>query len=88
MKLHQADTHISADGSNGGPSQNVASGQLTRARRRPDPLGAIWTAEVLPMLETTARTRPVTVYEEIRRRHPEIRPGVRRTLERRIRDLG
>jgi hypothetical protein len=30
--------------------------------------------------------RPIAVLEEILRRHPEIDPGVRRTLERRIRN--
>ena len=29
--------------------------------------------------------RPVAVFDEIRRRHPEIGAGIRRTLERRIR---
>jgi len=29
--------------------------------------------------------RPVAIFDEIRRRHPEIGAGVRRTLERRIR---
>jgi hypothetical protein len=29
--------------------------------------------------------RPVAIFDEMRRRHPEISPGVRRTLERRVR---
>jgi hypothetical protein len=37
------------------------------------------------MLESAPGLRSVAVYEEIRRRHPELPPGIRRTLERRIR---
>jgi hypothetical protein len=29
--------------------------------------------------------RPVAIFDEVRRRHPEIGTGIRRTLERRIR---
>ena len=38
------------------------------------------------MIKAAPDLRAVAVYEEIRRRHPEIAPGVRRTLERRIRN--
>ena len=37
------------------------------------------------MLEQAPGLRPVAVYEELIRRHPELGPGVRRTLERRVR---
>ncbi len=57
-----------------------------RDRRRPDPLAAIFEAEVVPMLEAAPGLRPVAIFEEMRRRHPELREGVRRTMERRIRD--
>lgn len=57
-----------------------------RERRRPDPLAEIFEAEVVPLLKGAPGVRPVAVFEEIRRRHPELAPGVRRTLERRIRD--
>jgi hypothetical protein len=40
---------------------------------------------VLPMPEATPWIRPVAIFEKIRQDHPEIRQGVRRTLERRIR---
>ncbi len=63
------------------PSQR----QTSRARRRPDPLLAIWEAEIVPLLEATPGLRPVAVFEEMLRRHPELDPGVRRTLERRVR---
>ncbi len=56
-----------------------------RARRRPDPLAGVWDSEIVPMLEAAPGLRAVAVFEEIGRRHPEISPGIRRTLERRIR---
>ena len=56
-----------------------------RGRRRPDPLADIFEAEVVPLLETSPGIRPVGVFEEVMRRHTELDPGVRRTLERRIR---
>ena len=60
------------------PSQS----QAPRARRRPDPLAAIWEAEIVPMLQSTPGLRPVAVFEEMLRRYPDLVPGVRRTLER------
>ena len=56
-----------------------------RGRRRPDPLGQIFETEVIPLLRAAPGLRPVAVYEEMQRRHPELQPGIRRTLERRIR---
>lgn len=64
------------------PSQKTAP----RARRRPDPLESVWDSEVVPMLKAAPGLRPIGVFEELRRRHPELSPGVRRTLERRIRN--
>ena len=55
-------------------------------RRRPDPLAGIFESEVVPMLENNAGVRPVGVLQELMRRHPELDPDIRRTLERRIRD--
>ncbi len=63
------------------PSQK----QIPRGRRRPDPLVHLFDAEVVPMLKAAPAVRSVTVFEELRRRHPELPEGVRRTLERRIR---
>ncbi len=63
------------------PSQKKAP----RRRQRPDPLEGVWEQEILPMIEATPDLRAVAVFEEIVRRHPEIAPGVRRTIERRIR---
>jgi len=56
-----------------------------RERRRPDPLAAVFDAEVVPMLKANPGLRPIAVLEELLRRHPELQPGIRRTLERRIR---
>ena len=63
------------------PSQKKAP----RGRRRPDPLVDIWDSEVLPILKASPGIRAIAVVGEIRRRHPEISPGIRRTLERRMR---
>jgi hypothetical protein len=63
------------------PSQR----RTPRGRRRPDPLEAIWDAEIVPMLNTTPGLRPVAVFEEMLRRHPDLSPNIRRTLERRVR---
>ncbi len=56
-----------------------------RTRRRPDPLAGIFDDEIVPILEASPGLRAVAVFEEIRRRHPELNPGIRRTLERRVR---
>jgi hypothetical protein len=56
-----------------------------RGRRRPDPLAAIWDTEIVPLLKAAPTLRSVAVWGEVRRRHPEMNDGVRRTLERRIR---
>ena len=59
-----------------------------RVRRRPDPLATVWDSEVVPLLKSAPGLRPVAIFDEIRRRHPEIGGGIRRTLERRIRSPG
>ena len=56
-----------------------------RGRRRPDPLEGLWDEEIVPMLEAAPGLRAVAVFEEMRLRHPDLDPGVRRTLERRVR---
>ena len=56
-----------------------------RGRRRPDPLEGLFDEEVVPMLQSAPGLRAVAIYEELLRRHPELVPGIRRTLERRIR---
>jgi hypothetical protein len=63
------------------PSQKKAP----RGRRRPDPLSDIFDTEVLPLLKSSPGLRPVAIFEELLRRHPDLSVGIRRTLERRIR---
>jgi hypothetical protein len=55
-----------------------------RGRRRPDPLEPYWNAEVAPILKAVPGIRVIGVLEELRRRHPDLNPNIRRTLERRI----
>ena len=59
--------------------------QPPRGRRRPDPLMDIFESEVVPLLQSAPGLRPIAVFEEMLRRHPELDRGIRRTLERRIR---
>ena len=63
------------------PSQKSAP----RGRRRPDPLLTIFDSEIVPMLTAAPGLRPIAIFEEMQRRHPELPEGVRRTMERRIR---
>jgi hypothetical protein len=65
------------------PSQKAAD---RRPETRPDPLAVIWAGEVVPLLEAMPGLRPITILEELERRHPERDwTRQRRTLERRIR---
>lgn len=63
------------------PSQK----KVPRGRRRPDPLARVWDSEIVPLLQAAPSLRPVALFEEIIRRHPELGAGIRRTLERRVR---
>ena len=63
------------------PSQK----KTQRGRRRPDPLAGIFDDEIVPLLKAAPGIRPVAIFDEMMRRHPELDEGVRRTLERRIR---
>jgi hypothetical protein len=56
-----------------------------RGRRRADPLIDIFDPEIVPMLRAAPGLRAIAIFEEMQRRHPELSDGVRRTLERRIR---
>jgi len=64
------------------PSQK----KVLRDRRRPDPLIAVWDTEIVPMMKAAPGLRPIAIFGEILRRHPELGDGVRRTMERRIRN--
>ena len=55
-----------------------------RGRRRPDPLEPYWDSEVVPILKAAPGIRVIGVLQELRRRHPDLNPNMRRTLERRI----
>ena len=63
------------------PSQR----QTPRGRRRADPLADVWEGEVVAMLEAAPGLRPIAIFDELLRRHSHLGPGLRRTLERRIR---
>ena len=66
------------------PSQKKAERRYGRST--PDPLAEVWTADIVPLLQTCPGRRPVTILEELQRRRPERDwVTVRRTLERRIR---
>ena len=56
-----------------------------RERRRPDPLAPWWEQEIVPILKSAPGIRSIGVFEELRRRHPEVHPNIRRTFERRVR---
>ena len=62
------------------PSQKATP----RGRRRPDPLAPYWDAEVVPILKAAPGIRVIGVLDELRRRHADLNPNIRRTLERRI----
>jgi transposase InsO family protein len=68
-----------------GPGQS-SQARAPRGRRRPDPLADIWDSDIVPILEAAPGIRVVAILEEILRRHPGCSPGIRRTLERRIRN--
>ena len=63
------------------PSQRT----VPRQRRRPDPLADIFDAEIVPLLKAAPALRPIAIFEEMLRRHPELGAGIRRTIERRVR---
>jgi hypothetical protein len=66
------------------PSQKAAERPLRR--QVVDPLGGLWESDILPLLASRPGVRPVTVLEEMQRRHPDRDwDRLRRTLERRVR---
>lgn len=54
-----------------------STSKAPRGRRRPDPLGEIFDAVVVPMLQAAPGLRPIAVFEEVIRRHPEFGTGIR-----------
>ena len=66
------------------PSQKAAA--RTRRRQMVDPLGGLRESDIVPLLASRPGVRPVTVLEEMQRRHPDRDwDRLRRTLERRVR---
>ena len=55
-----------------------------RGRRRPDPLAGIFEEKLVPMLEADASLRAYDLYLHLMELHPDMGPGVRRMLERRV----
>lgn len=55
-------------------------------RPGPDPFEGLWDNEIRPMLEGRPGLRPIALYEEMQRRHPDHDwDRLRRSLERRVR---
>ena len=46
-----------------------------RGRRRPDPLADVFDSEVVPMLRASPQLRPVAIWTELLRRHPDLNPN-------------
>ena len=51
------------------PSQKAAERPLRR--QVADPLGGLWESDILPLLAARPGLRPVTLLEEMQRRHPD-----------------
>ncbi len=68
----------------GDPRPPSARKQRRLYRTRPDPLADVW-EEVATMLSAAPGLRPITLFDELTRRHPDrAGPSFRRTLERRV----
>jgi hypothetical protein len=66
------------------PSQKATERPLRR--RVVDPLGGLWESDILPLLASRSGVRPVTLLDEMQRRHPDRDwDRLRRTLERPVR---
>jgi hypothetical protein len=67
------------------PRLPTAKKQRRKYRTRLDPLAGLWDAEIVPMLCAAPGMRPITLFDEMVRRHPDrLGPSFRRTLERRV----
>ena len=66
------------------PTHSCVQVVLT-SKARGERAADLFDTEVVPMLEHSPGIRPVGGHQELLRRHPELDPGVRSTLERRIR---
>ncbi len=69
-----------------GTSAAAARSPIRRAASVADPFDGLWDSEIRPMLEAHPGLRPVTLLEEMQRRHPDHDwDRLRRSLERRVR---
>jgi hypothetical protein len=67
------------------PRPPSAKKQRRMYRTRPDPLAGLWDEEIVPLLRAAPGLRPITLFDELARRHPgRIGASFRRTLERRV----
>ena len=67
------------------PRPPSAKKQRRTYRTRPDPLAGLWDEEIVPLLRAAPGLRPITLFDELARRHPgRIGASFRRTLERRV----
>ena len=72
-----------------GPLPSEVKAKRRTWRTRADPFAEVWDSEVVPLLEADEKgvLEAKTVFDELRRRHPEkFQPGQLRTLQRRFRD--
>lgn len=67
------------------PKLSTPDVSAPRGRRRPDPLADFFDTEIVPLLKAAPGLRSVALFDELRRRHPDLPSSVRRTLERRVR---
>jgi hypothetical protein len=47
-------------------------------------LAPYWDTDIVPILKAAPGIRVIGVLDELRRRHPDLNPNIRRTRERRI----
>ena len=67
------------------PRPPNAKKQRRTYRTRPDPFAGLWNEEIVPLLQASPGLRPITLFDELVRRHPDrVGPSLRRTLERHI----
>src|ERR1039457_3220665 len=67
------------------PRPLSAKKQRRTWRTRPDPLNWLWNEEIVPLLTAAPGLPPITLFDELARRHPErVGPSFRRTQERRV----
>ena len=61
-------------------------GTVVELPRSQDPLAAVWTSELEPMLRREPRLKPMTLFEYLKAQYPGKYEKVLRTLQRRVRE--